>query len=243
MVFAFIGFLVLMFFVFVVVFRKIMNQNVSSAVQHLDEINQEYLKKQEEIEKKLAEAENTYQETVNKAKDEALKIRQDLLKQAKEQSEAAIKSAKDEATDIIQQAEKTRHALISEMEKRIAADSVKKAAVLLGKVLPAEVRERVHAQLVKELIEVGLKELDNHTLAKDLKEVKVISALRLTTRDQDLIFNRLQSTIPKGAKIVEDTDPDLVAGSMVVLGSLVIDGSLRFKIAESAKDIVEKINE
>jgi F0F1-type ATP synthase membrane subunit b/b' len=243
MIFAVILFFIVMFFVFVVVFRKIMNQNITTAVQHLDDINQDYMKKQDEINKKLEEAENTYQQTLAKAKDEALKARQDILKQTQAEKEETLKEAKKEADDIIQQAEKTRHSLISELEKKIETESIKKSSKLLSQALPDQVRVSIHFHLVKELIDVGLKELDKLEVPKNLKEVKLVCALELDQREKNLIVGKIKEKVSKTVEVREESDPELVAGCMMVMGSLVFDGSLRFKISENARELIEKTNE
>ncbi|MFC1515078.1 F0F1 ATP synthase subunit delta [Candidatus Omnitrophota bacterium] len=242
-IFAAIAFFILMFFIFVFVFRRIMNRNVNTAVQHLDEINQDYMKKQDEITKKLQEAEDTAQKTLSQAKDEALKMRQDLIKQTKDETEAAVKKARQEANDIIEQAEKTRHALISELERKIATESIKKATLLVAQTLPEESRSQIHSRLVEEMLTAGLKEVDRLGISANLKEAKLMTAAALTPKAKDAFADGLKAKISQDLSLIEEIDEGLIAGCMVVLGSLVLDGSLRFKIADKAKKLIEKENE
>jgi len=228
------------FFLFIFIFRRIINKNISSAVQHLDEISQDYVKRQDEADKKLEEAERLYKETVNKAKEEALRLRQDLLKQAQQEKDSIIQKAQAQAQDIIQQAEKTRYLLISELEKRIDSESVKKASEILGEVLPKDIGTQIHSYLVKEFINVALAKLDDLEVSQDVGEVKIVSAFDLGNKDKEALIKILKEKIGRGLKINEEIDSSLVAGFMVVLGNLVIDGSLRFKIGEKVKELTSK---
>ncbi|MBN2119656.1 MAG: F0F1 ATP synthase subunit delta [Candidatus Omnitrophica bacterium] len=236
-------FFVIMFIVFILVFRRIMNQNITSAVAHLDEINQDYMKRQEQANRKLEDAERVYQETLNKAKEEALSMRQDILKKAEEEKERIMQNAKNQADELIQQGEKTRHLLISELEKRIDIESIKKSSLLISRALPDDVRSQIHSNLVKEFIDVGLSQLKSLEASKDLKEAKVITALALNKDQKDSVLEKIKEKFPKGLVFSEEVDQNLVAGCMVLLGSLVLDGSLRLKISEKVKEFIDKENE
>jgi len=231
---------VVVFFLFVFLFRRIINKNITSAVRHLDQISQDYVQKQEEADRKLEEAQRLYKETVNKAKEEALSLRQDLLKQAQQEKDNIVQNAQTQAQDIVQQAEKSRYLLISELEKRIDLESVKKASILLGEVLPKDIGEEIHSRLVKEFINVSLAKLDNLEVARDVNEVKIVSAFDLGNKDKGDVIKILKEKIGRDLKVNEEIDSSLVAGFMIVLGSLVIDGSLRFKVGEKVKELTSK---
>ena len=228
------------FFVFILIFRRIINKNISSAVQHLDQINQDYVDKQDQANKKLEEAERVYKDTVSKAKEEALGLRQELLKQSQQEQNSIIQKAQAQSQDIIQQAEKTRSVLISELEKRINAEAVKKASVILGEVLPKDAGIQIHSYLVKEFIDSASDKLDKLSVPRDADEVKIVSAFSLEDKQKQAILKIVKEKTGKELKINEEIDSGLVAGFMVVLGSLVVDNSLRFKIAEKAREIAGK---
>ncbi len=237
---ALVVFFILMFFLFVFVFRKVINKNITSAVQHLDKINEDYLKKQEEAEKKLEEAERVYQETVSKAKEEALNLRDDILKQTQKEKEEIIKEAKEQAKEIISQAEKTRHLLISELEEKIDKEAVKKASQLLSEVLPQQVQEIIHRNLVKEFKETFSKKIDSLEIPQDLGEIKIISSFRLDEKDKNSLVEVIKKKCNQNVDIKTEIEAKLIAGVVIILGSLVIDGSLKFKIEERVKELIAK---
>jgi len=234
---ALVLFFILMFFLFVFIFKKVINKNISSAVSHLDKINQDYLKKQEEAEKKLEEAERIYQEKVSQAKEEALSLREEILKQTEREKEEIINKAKEQAKEIISQAEKTRRMLITEIEQRISKEAVKKAGQLLGEALSENIRKIIHNNLVKEFIEGLSKKIGSLDIPQDLSEVKVRSSFELTSEEKDSFIRIFQKISSQEAEVVFEKDSKLIAGVIVALGSLIIDGSLQFKIRERIKEL------
>ena len=239
----FVVFLIIVFFVLVHMFRRIIYTNISSATRHLDEINRDYIKKEEEAQKKLEEADRIYEETVTKAKEEALQMREDILKQAEQQKKTILEQAQRQSEEMIQQGEKTRHFLISEFEKKIEIEAIKHASGLLGDVLPQEVRQKIHSVLVKDLLEGGFQRLDKLQISQEVDEVQVVSAFDLGEEEKKSLGEILKRTLHKECAIKEEIDPELISGFMVKLGDLVIDGSLQFKIKEKAKALVQKKNE
>lgn len=237
---ALVIFFIFMFFLFVFIFRKVINKNISSAVQHLDEINKEYLKKEEEAEEKLKEAERVYQETVSKAKEEALSLRDDILKQTQKEKEEIIREAKNQAKEIVSQAEKTRHLLISELEERIDKEATKKASLLLSEVLSLGVREIIHQNLLKEFKEGLSQRIAGLQVPSDLKEAKIVSSFELGKEEEDFLVGMIREKCGSEIKIITEIDPKLLAGVMIVLGSLIIDGTLKFQIEERIKEIIGK---
>ena len=237
---AIIVFFVGIFFVFIFIFNKFINKNISSAVQDLDKLSQDYTKKEEEASKKLDEADRSYKETLSKAQDEALKLREGLLEQAKQEKEGIIQKAQKEAEGIIEQAEKTRHLLISEIEKRIDHESLKKAAGLVGQVLPEDITLQAHAGLFSEFLNGALNQLDKVAVPEDLSEAKVVSAYELQEGEQKQLIQALQKKVGEKISVVFEINAELVAGVMVILGSIEIDGSLRLRIAEKARGLVSR---
>jgi F0F1-type ATP synthase delta subunit len=238
-----IFFLIVVFVALLFFGNRLIKQNITRATQHLDDISQDYVKKQQEAQKKLEEADRVYQETVSRAKEEALALRQDILKGANEEKERIIEKARNQAEDAIQQGEKTRHLLISELEKRIETESIKKASSLLGEVIPKELRLMIHASLVKDMLTAGLPSVKDLDIPQEIDRVKVVSAFTLGEQDKKTLAKILKEKTGRNLGITEEMDESLAAGFMIVAGNLVVDGSLRFKIHQRAKELISREDE
>lgn len=85
---------IIIFGVFIYMFRKIMTQNVASATKHLDELSHDYDKKEQQVYKQLQEAEGKAQGIISKSQEEAEQLRQQMLQEAEQEKEKIITGAR-----------------------------------------------------------------------------------------------------------------------------------------------------
>ena len=226
---------IVIFVVLILMFRKIMTQNVVQATTHLDEMSQEYAEKEKEISKRLQEAKQQAQETVLRAHSEAEKRKAQLIKDAEEERDSILKQARTQSEEVIQHADKSRQLLLAEIDQRIAKAAIVKACELIESSLSDEFKKEVHKRWVEDLINGGFKGIGNLKIPENIKEAKVISAFPLTDEQRKAISKKLKDTLKRDIRLKEDNDPKIVSGLIITVGSLVLDGSLKNKIQEKAK--------
>lgn len=220
----------IIFTVLILVFRRIMAQNVVLATKHLDEMSRDYDEKGRQINEQLQEAEVKAQEIVSGAQNEAEKLKSDTIAQAQGERDKIIQAARAQAEEMIQQADKSRNQLLLEINERIAKEAVNRACDLIHVSLPEEFRKAVHAQWVQDLIENGFPKNKGLVLPAGIEEVNVICAFALNDEQRKLILKKLKDFFGQELTIKEQVDPKVVAGLIVNVGSLVLDGSLKNKI-------------
>jgi len=228
-------FQIIIFAVLIFVFRKVMTKNVISAIRYIEELNQDYTKKEQEINRQLEETKLKSQEIINKAQEEAEKLKTQIIKEAESERDKIIGQARTQSTEIIQQADKSRQALLQEVEERIDKEAINKACQLLEDTLPEQFKQNVHLHWVEELIENGFNNLEHLRIPQDLQEVKIVSAFTLTGEQRKNLFKKLKDVFGREVALKEEVDPKVVAGLIISMGSLVLDGSLRNKIKERTK--------
>ena len=111
-------FFLLMFFGLVLMFRNVIGKNVTSATKQLEEMSQEYAKKEAEMERQLEEIKRKSQEAVSKAQEEAQKQKEQIVKEAQAEKARVLDAAQIRVDEMIQQAEKARQSLLSEIEHK-----------------------------------------------------------------------------------------------------------------------------
>lgn len=225
----------LIFGVLIFFFRKIMTQNMAQATHHLDELSQDYHKKEQEVEKQMQEARQKAEDIINVAKEEAEKLRLQILHDTESEKERIISEARTRSEDMIKQADNTRHLLLSELDERIAKEATGKACEVLQLALPDEFKEVVHSRWVEGLIENGFSQIERLHVSKDLKEVKIISAFTLKESERNKLSKKIKEFIGHEISIKEEIDPKICSGLIIHFGSLVLDGSLNNMIKERAK--------
>ena len=125
--------------------------------------------------------------------------------------------------------------MLSEIEDRIDKGAINKACEFVQLTLPEKFKQDVHTYWVKELIDnafEGLKKLD---VPKNSKEVKISSAFTLTADQRKGIHKKIKETLKRDMDVKEEIDPAVIAGLVISVGSLVLDGSLRNKIMEQSR--------
>ncbi len=224
----------IVFVILIVFFRRIITQNVTLATKHIDELNQEYDRKDKEVQKRLEEAKTTAQEIVTKAADEARMKKDEALDKVVKEKENILKQARSQSEAIMQQADKSREQIILELDQRIAKEAIKKASELIQYALPEDIKIAAHAQWVKDLIENGFDKIGRVKISEGVKEAKVVSAFALDQGDRSKLLKKINGLLGSEAELKEEVDPKIVAGIVVEIGSVVLDGSLGNRILEQA---------
>lgn len=228
---------VIIFIILIYVFKRILTQNVVSATRHLEVMNEDFNRKEQEINRQLGESKQKSEDIIVKARDEAEKLKAQIIKEAESKRNVILQEAHNKGSDIIQQAEKSRQLLISEMEERITKESINKACELTHLILPDEFKKNMHRQCVEELMESGFDNVERLRIPADVGEVKITTAFSLNQKQMDAISKKLKKIIAADIKIKEELDPKIAAGLIVTIGSLVLDGSLKSRIKERSKDL------
>lgn len=227
-------FFLLMFFGLVIMFRNVIGKNVTSATKQLEEMSQEYAKKEAEIERQLEEIKRKSQEAVSKAQEEAQKQKEQIVKEAQTEKSKVLDAAQIRVDEMIQQAEKARQSLLSEIEQRIEEKALKRAIELLRQALPEALRQEIHNRWINDLISSSLEQLDRLRVDENVDQARVVSAFSLEPGQVEALKLKIREKLGRELGLKEDLEPDIISGVIVHIGSLVFDGSLKTKIQEIA---------
>ncbi len=217
-------------------FRRIITRNVASATQHIDDLNQEYDRKDKEVSKRLEDAKKEAQALVSRAISEAQLKKEEIIKRIESEREGIIKQARTQSDNIIKQADKSREQLLAELDRRIAKEAINKACELIQDTLPENFKFVIHKQWIEDLLANGFSPLKDLNIQAGIKEVKVSSAFSLSAEQKKEFARKLKALLGREIIVKEDVDPRIVAGAVVTVGSLVLDGGLKNKIEKEARD-------
>lgn len=224
------------FTMLVLFLRILLTRNVTSATTHLHELNQDYNEKVEAANKKKAEVDRYYDEMLLKARADAEKQKVQILREAQTTQEAVVKEARRQGEDIIAQANKAQELALAEIERRVEEKAMERAGELLLSVLTEEMNRHLHELWVEALFKTGLDDVEKLHIPEDATEIKVETPFPLSDEQKTMLSTKLTHATGKTLPFVEESVPGLVAGIRIALGSLLIDGSLRLKLHEAAKD-------
>lgn len=234
---SFIVITVVIFGALILVLRGMLNQNVSLATRHLDELNDDYIKKEADLKRQMDEMRQKAEEIVRKAQEEAQQAKAQLLKEAESQRNKLLQDTHAQTEALIQQADKSRQLLLDEIKDRIAKEAIDKACELIQETLPEEFKLKVHEHWMEDLINNGFSQFERIKVPDDIKDVKIISAFALNEMQRKSLAKSLGEVLKRDIVLKEEIDPKIVAGFLINIDSLVLDGSLKNKIQERARHV------
>ena len=227
-------FFLLMFFGLIVMFRNVIGRNVTSATKQLEEMGQEYAKKEAEVERQLEEIKRKSQEAVSKAQEEAQKQKDRIVKEAQEEKARVLEAAQVRVDEMIGQADKARQSLLSEIENKIEEKALKRAIELLRQALPEQLRQEIHNRWIIDLISSSLEQLDRLRVDETVTQARVVSAFSLSQEQAEALKLKIREKLGREVGLKEELEPEIISGLIVHIGSLVFDGSLQARIQEIA---------
>lgn len=227
--------LALIFAAMIFFLQKLFKQNVVSATSHLEGMASEYARKEEEIKKQLEELKRQAQEILSNAQKDAQAQREQLLKEAREQKDKLLGLAQAKSDEMLKQADGSCQVLLKEMRDKIEERATQRALQLLEASLPDNIRKKIHQLWIDEVISSGLKALDRLRVSEAIQEAEVLTAFALSSEQRGHLSAKIAEKLERQIVLNEKIAPEIIAGLVVNVGSLVFDGSLRFKIQEAAR--------
>lgn len=222
--------MVLIFGGLLFVLHSILTKNISTATGHLDELNAEFSKREEEVKKRQAEAEKYYDEMVGKAKDEVDRLRQEADTAVAQERDKILEEARVSSEQIIQKAQKTKEMLTNELRQEMETKIVSRIRELVQNVFPDNIRQELHKLWLNDLLCEGLSSLKTMRVPEDVQEVRLVSAFPLTSSEKAALAKKFKEQLNKDVVFKEEVDPALIAGVLISIGSLVLDGTVANRI-------------
>jgi len=223
---------VITFGVIIAVLRLLFGSQLKVALNRLQILHQDSLEKEDILNKELERVRVQSESEIARSKEEAKRIienaRHSAEKIALEASEHAQQQAKKTVAEALEKVKK--------VEADIMASAEEKAVVLAQELVTCTFstkgQELLHSQLIDDLIE-ELRKVDKARLAVKVDIVEVLTPLKLSPQEEAKIKEILASKLDFEFKIVQNIEASLIVGLVIKLGGLVIDGSLKNKMAKA----------
>ncbi|MEK7849456.1 MAG: F0F1 ATP synthase subunit delta [Candidatus Omnitrophota bacterium] len=223
---------VITFGVIIAVLRLLFGSQLKVALNRLQVLHQDSLEKEEILNKEIERVRVQSESEIVRSKEEAKRIIENARHSAEkitlEASEHAEQQAKKTIVEALEKAKKAEaEMMVSAEEKAVAL-----AQELITCAFSTKGQELLHAQLIDDLIE-ELKKVDKTRLAVKVDTVEVFTPLQLSPQEEAKIEEILASKLSFEFKIAQKIEPSLIVGMVIKLGGLVIDGSLKNKMAKA----------
>lgn len=227
----------LIFLGLIFLMRQFMKGHVSGAMGHLQKLNEDLIKQQNELKAKMAESQREHEMKMNKLEEDInsqqSKAREEANKTIEETKTRALSEREKIINEAVQTREKMKLEVMSEMEEK----SVQHAKTMVDEFLQGDLRKMTHESLVLQALE-GIKDLpmENYQV-KPGQTGTICTPQPLSEELKKKISKVFEDKIKGEVTFKEESDPALVAGIVLKVGNLVIDGSLTNRLGEAAARI------
>lgn len=211
------------------VLRMLFYRQLGSAVTRLKRLHEENVSKEDALRKELEAIRLERQEELKKAREEA----DGIIKAARAKSEkvsAGIESeAKKQAEELSEKTKLAAQRMGHDLAVKYKEKSIELSMRALKALFSEQGQEAFQHQLISELIG-EIKNLKEDSFTSKSKEARVSSALPLAAAEKEKLAHALSAKTGCAVDIKESRDEGLIAGLVIQMGSVTIDGSLRNKL-------------
>ncbi|MEI8349085.1 MAG: F0F1 ATP synthase subunit delta [Candidatus Omnitrophota bacterium] len=224
-----VTFVALVFFL-----RKLLYTEANVEVKRLQRLSAENEKKAEELRKQIEQARMEYEIKLKKAEEEARLLKEAAQKEIEKHQAQAIEVAKEEAERILAQARNTKEKMKEEIKNELEQSVISFACTVVRAAFEEKSYKHIHDELLSDIIS-HLDSIDEHKITDTVSVIEVTSAFTLKPDEQEKIKTAIAEKASRKLDIKEKIDNSLIAGVLIKIGNLIIDGSLANRIEEVRK--------
>jgi F-type H+-transporting ATPase subunit delta len=209
--------------------RQFLYKQNSQALERLQQLYQENLKREEDLKNAQEAADQELKEKIAQHNEEIKNLKTAGEVDVQKMHEEILAKAKKEADKIVAEAEGKREqikaSLVSEMEEK----ALVLAFDIIGQIFTDQVAQGIHHQLTNEFIE-EIEKSDGERMQLNVETAEISAPYPLTQDQEENLRNILSTKMGRSVSIKGTIDQEIVAGMVVRLENLVLDGSLRNKL-------------
>lgn len=221
--------------------RMLLHKQLELGIKRIKKLDEENLKKEallnerlqrldKECTMKLGEAEQEARTLIDAAKEELKKMREEERVRAKEEAKRIIAGG-------LQEKEK----LMKESRQDIFDKAVIFAQQVLRRMFSEKDLEGLRGKISKEVVDFLAQSKQIDELLADNKSVEIITAAPLTEEHKKGILKIIKDKAKSDLDVKFNVDKDAIGGLVLKIGKQVIDGSITYRINQTAQEVKEEI--
>lgn len=238
-----IKFIILMFVVcggIIIMIRRALVTSTEGAVNRLNGEIAKANAKQEELNKKLKEADEELAKRKAEAKELAEKMRSDAEEESKAEREKIIAKAREEGEEIIAKAQGAKEKLREDLEKETDLKALNFGIEILNKIFVEKAKNFLNQDLISEFLE-NLKNTDMSKISPDVNEAEIVIQGSLDESVKSQFAQVIKEKLGREVSVKATTDDSIGGGIILKFGSMALDGSIKNLIREAGVELQEKV--
>jgi len=216
--------------------RLIIVGHARRATARVKQVEDEVRKKEEDIKREIEDHEKDFSEKKAESERQIQSQRDEAKREASRLKEQSIAEAKKESAKIIEQAHKNEQKLRDQIARQMEEKTVEYGGRVFKLVFSDLMTGDLNKQFINELID-ALDEIEKGSITVDSTEAEIIASHPLDQAQKQRLETILREKFNEKATIRETTDEALLAGLILKMGSLEIDGSLRNRYQEAVSEV------
>jgi len=227
---------VVILIVVVLVIRKLLLSDTVKAVARIGDAETELRRKEEDMRREMQQNEQEVVAKKKEAEDELESRRADSERDVVHMKEQVLEDARGEAAEILEKARKNER----KMREQVVLEMDEKAVEFGGQVFKLVFSERLteglNKQFIDELLD-ALEETDADGITVEADDAQFTSSHPLAIEQRQRLQKILAEKLGVSLEINESVREELLAGLVMKLGSLEIDGSLLSRYQEAVSEL------
>lgn len=233
---------VVVFVIVIFVLKRILYSDTRSALNRLKQIDEENKQKEEELKKRKEQLEREYQHQLGQIEQEAVGLKEKASKEASRIKEEILEKALEQSKEIIKLAHTSKERMRQEIIRELEKEGIDFSCQLVKYVLSHKHLEQLQQGLIEEII-IQIEKIEPDSIftcgersrTTSLKEVEFVFNHPLSKEQKERLLEVLSKKVGQELILKEKKDETIVAGIIVRIGSLVIDGTLLAALREAGE--------
>ncbi len=206
------------------------------AIKRVKQVEDEVRKKEEDIRREIDEHERSFAEKKAEAERQMQAHRDEARREAAQLKEKAISEAKKESHKILEQAHKNEQKIRDQIARQMEEKSVEYGGRIFKLVFSDLLTGELNTLFINELLD-ALNEVEQGAITVESSEADVTTSHPMPDEQRVRLETVLREKFHKDATLRESVDASLLAGLILKIGSLEIDGSLRNRYQEAIQEV------
>ncbi|MCX5678709.1 MAG: F0F1 ATP synthase subunit delta [Candidatus Omnitrophica bacterium] len=236
MVFQLVVVQIVTFIAIVFVLRKLLYSESAKEMLRLRKIKEETAVKQRELQQKIDEAQDAYSEKIAEAEQKTRAFRIKAEEEIEELKKKILSKAKEDAEQIVKSAFNAKEKIREEIGEEMRKKAPLLASRVFKEVLSPEVQEMMHKELVRDVID-KIRNTEKTAFKSKIEKGEIVSAYPLSKNDKLVVESLIHDSLGYQIPLYETEDSQLVAGVLIKLGTILIDGSLNNRLKQVEREL------
>jgi F0F1-type ATP synthase delta subunit len=213
--------------------HRVFVAGTEGAKQRLDRDAEAARAKEAELSRKIKQTDEELAARKHDLKLLEQKMQGDMEAEATKYREELVNKVRLEAEEIISKGQAAAEGLRRDIEKQMDLKIIDYSVKIMQEVLSKKTKAAFEKDLIEEFI-LQLKQVDMSKISPDIKSANVVTACGISDADLKRISDIVRSQTGRDILFTPKTDDTYIAGVVIQFGSLMLDGSVRNAVKESA---------